>query len=83
MEVLHLACDTGNVKSSLTMTTAPAKIVYGYALAGYGTTFFGSPAKMDYVINGLTAGFMCGGLALGLWYWKRKDFFDYDSTSEK
>ena len=35
-----------------------------------------NPARMDYIINGLTAGFLCGGLALGLWYWKRKDFFD-------
>ena len=57
-------------------------IGFGYALAGYGTTLLGNPARMDYVVNGLTAGFVCGGLALGLWYWKRKEFFDYDSDTD-
>ena len=54
-------------------------IGFGYALAGYGTTLLGNPARIDYVFNGLTAGFVCGFAALGLWYWKRKDFFDYDN----
>ena len=57
-------------------------IGFGYALAGYGTSLLGNPVRTDYVINGLCSGFFCGLLALGLWYWKRKDFFDYDNDSQ-
>ena len=53
-------------------------IAFGYALAGYGSSLFGGGVKMDYVVGGLTAGIVCGGLALLLWYRHRKDFFDYD-----
>ena len=54
-------------------------IGFGYALAGYGTSLLGNAVRSDYVVNGLAAGFACGGIALGLWYWKRKEFFDYDN----
>ena len=53
-------------------------IAFGYALAGYGSSLFGGGVKMDYVVGGLAAGIVCGGLALLLWYRHRKDFFDYD-----
>ena len=53
-------------------------IGFGYALAGYGTSLLGNPVNVGYVVKGLGAGFACGGLAMGLWYWKRKDFFDYE-----
>ncbi|MBQ6972749.1 MAG: hypothetical protein IJP86_10410 [Synergistaceae bacterium] len=53
-------------------------ISFGYALAGYGRTLFGMSMRLDYVIGGLIAGIIFGGLAMGLWYWKRKDFYDYD-----
>ena len=53
-------------------------ISFGYALAGYGSSLFGGGVNMDYVIGGLSGGFIFGGIAMGLWYWKRKDFFDYD-----
>ena len=56
-------------------------ISFGYALAGYGSSLFGGGVKMDYVIGGLSGGLIFGGLAMGLWYWKRKDFFDSDSDS--
>ena len=51
-------------------------ISFGYALAGYGSSLFGGGINVDYVAGGLIAGFIFGGLAMGLWYWKRKDFFD-------
>ena len=53
-------------------------IGFGYALAGYGTSLLGNPVRVDYVFNGLCSGFGFGLVALGLWYWKRKDFFDYE-----
>ena len=53
-------------------------ISFGYALAGYGSSFFGGGVNVDYVIGGLSGGFIFGGIAMGLWYWKRKDFFDYE-----
>lgn len=53
-------------------------IGFGYALAGYGSTLFGESMRTDYVIGGLGAGFICGGLAMFLWYRHRKDFFDYN-----
>lgn len=56
-------------------------ISFGYALAGYGRSLFGAGVRMDYVIGGLSAGFIFGGLAMGLWYWKRKDFFDDEDDS--
>ena len=55
-------------------------IGFGYALAGYGTSLLGNPVRMDYVVKGLTGGFVFGGTALGLWYWKRKDFYDYEDN---
>ncbi|MBR1486674.1 MAG: hypothetical protein IJ597_05405 [Synergistaceae bacterium] len=51
-------------------------IGFGYALAGYGSSLIGGEIKIDYVINGLSAGFLCGGLAMFLWYRHRKDFFE-------
>ena len=57
-------------------------IGFGYALAGYGTSLLGNPVRADYVINGLSGGFFFGLTALGLWYWKRKEFFDYDDNPE-
>ena len=56
-------------------------IGFGYALAGYGTSLLGNPVRTDYVVLGLGAGFVLGGLAMGLWYWKRKDFFDYEDDN--
>ena len=53
-------------------------ISFGYALAGYGRSLFGESVRLDYVVGGLGAGIVFGGLAMILWYWKRKDFFDYD-----
>ncbi|MBQ7219742.1 MAG: hypothetical protein IJS28_02060 [Synergistaceae bacterium] len=67
----------------ITTLSLLSMIAFGYALAGYGTSLLGNPVKMDYVIGGLAGGFLCAGLALGLWYWKRKDFFDYDDDSAK
>ena len=58
-------------------------IGFGYALAGYGTSLLGNPVRTDYIINGLAAGFVCAFLALGLWYWKRKDFLEYDGDNVK
>ncbi|MCR4817386.1 MAG: hypothetical protein K5841_00335 [Fretibacterium sp.] len=51
-------------------------IAFGYALAGYGRTLFGQPVRMDYVLLGLLAGFVCGGIALWLWYRNRDKFFE-------
>ena len=56
-------------------------ISFGYALAGYGQSLFGGGINAEYVIGGLGAGIIFGGLAMGLWYWKRRDFFDYDDDS--
>ena len=56
-------------------------IGFGYALAGYGTSLLGNPVRADYVVLGLGAVFVCAGVALGLWYWKRKDFFDYEDDN--
>lgn len=53
-------------------------IGFGYALAGYGSSLFGGGVRTDYIVMGLSAGFICGGLAMFLWYRHRKDFFDYD-----
>ena len=52
---------------------------FGYALAGYGSSFFGNAIRMDYVIFGLSIGFITAGLALFLWYRHRNEFFDYES----
>ncbi len=52
---------------------------FGYALAGYGTSFFGNAIRMDYIIWGLSLGFLTAGLALFLWYRHRHEFFDYES----
>ena len=41
-------------------------VFYGYALAGYGGAIFGR-GRPDYVLWGLTAGTICGVLALLLW----------------
>ncbi len=51
-------------------------IGFGYALAGYGASLIGGEINSVYVINGLSAGFLCGFLAMFLWYRHRKDFFD-------
>ena len=51
-------------------------IAFGYALAGYGSSLIGGTINTDYVIKGLGAGILCGGLAMLLWYKYRKDFFD-------
>ena len=51
-------------------------ISFGYALAGYGRSLFGESIRLDYVVGGLVAGFIFGGLAMALWYWKRKDFYE-------
>ena len=51
-------------------------IAFGYALAGYGGTLFGQPARMDYILLGLSAGFICGGLSLWLWIRNRDKFFE-------
>ena len=53
-------------------------ISFGYALAGYGSSLFGGGINTDYVIGGLSAGIIFGGCAMGLWYWKRKEFFESD-----
>ena len=50
-------------------------IGFGHALAGYGTSLLGNPINFNYVIYGLISGFLFAALALGLWYWKRNDFF--------
>ena len=50
-------------------------IAFGYALAGYGGTLFGLPARMDYVLWGLVLGFGFAAAALWLWYRHRIDFF--------
>ncbi|MBQ6737670.1 MAG: hypothetical protein IJP41_04350 [Synergistaceae bacterium] len=57
-------------------------ISFGYALAGYGRTFFGSGIRFDYVVGGLAGGFICGGIAMILWYVKRKDFFEESNENE-
>ena len=57
-------------------------IGFGYALAGYGTSLLGNPIRIDYVINGLLSGIICGGLALFFWYRHRKDFYDYDDENK-
>lgn len=51
-------------------------IAFGYALAGYGASLGGGAINTDYVIKGLGAGAICGGLAMLLWYRHRKDFFN-------
>ena len=51
-------------------------IAFGYALAGYGSSLLGGAINTDYVIKGLGAGVLCGGLAMLLWYRFRKDFFN-------
>ena len=58
-------------------------ISFGYALAGYGSSLFGGGVKLDYVIGGLGAGLIFGGLAMALWYWKRNDFYENDLTQEE
>ena len=58
-------------------------IAFGYALAGYGGTFFGSPLRVDYIVLGLGTGFLTAGIALYLWYKHRKDFFIYDEEELK
>ena len=52
-------------------------IAFGYALAGYGASLFGQGIITNYVVGGLSGGFIFGGLALFIWYRHRKDFFDY------
>ncbi|MBQ9389707.1 MAG: hypothetical protein IJU07_05985 [Synergistaceae bacterium] len=54
-------------------------ISFGYALAGYGSSLFGNGINVQYVVGGLTAGIIFGGLAMILWYKKRDDFFDSNS----
>lgn len=51
-------------------------IAFGYALAGYGSSLAGGEINSEYVIKGLGAGILCGGLAMFLWYRHRKDFFE-------
>ncbi len=58
-------------------------ISFGYALAGYGSSLFGGEINVDYVVMGLGAGFLCGGLAMFLWYRHREDFFDYTDSEEQ
>ena len=53
-------------------------IGFGYALAGYGSSLISGEINFTYIINGLSSGFLCGGLALFLWYRHRKDFFEQD-----
>ena len=53
-------------------------ISFGYALAGYGSSLLGGAINTDYIIKGLTAGVIFGGLAMLLWYKYRKNFFDDD-----
>ncbi|MBQ7543344.1 MAG: hypothetical protein IJT02_00180 [Synergistaceae bacterium] len=65
----------------ITTLSLLSMIGFGYALAGYGTSLLGNPVRVDYVVGGLAAGFACAGLALGLWYWKRRDFYDYDDDN--
>ncbi len=50
-------------------------IAFGYALAGYGGTLFGRPARMDYVGFGLAAGFGFAAAAMWLWHRHRNEFF--------
>ncbi|MBQ3403179.1 MAG: hypothetical protein IJG65_07400 [Synergistaceae bacterium] len=57
-------------------------IAFGYALAGYGSSLFGGGVRLDYIIGGLSAGVIFGGLAMFLWYRHRKDFFEYDGDDE-
>ena len=57
-------------------------IAFGHALAGYGTTLMGNEINTQYVVYGLAGGFICGGLALFLWYRHRKDFFDYEDENQ-
>ena len=58
-------------------------ISFGHALAGYGRSLFGVPMRLDYVIGGLIGGFLCGGLAMILWYSKRKDFFVEEDRNDE
>lgn len=57
-------------------------IAFGHALAGYGTSLMGNEINTQYIVYGLSGGFICGGLALFLWYWKRKEFFDYEDGNQ-
>ena len=56
-------------------------ISFGYALAGYGSSLFGGGIRLDYVLGGLCAGVIFGGLAMFLWYRHRRDFFDYEDDN--
>ena len=62
----------------ITTLSLLSMIGFGYALAGYGTSLLGNPVRVDYVINGLAGGGICAGAALGLWFWKRKEFYVED-----
>lgn len=50
-------------------------IAFGYALAGYGSGFFGGAYRMDYILLGLLMGFAFAGLSLWLWRRHRDEFF--------
>ena len=65
-----------SVRLFITTLSLLCLIAFGYALAGYGRSLFGESVRLDYVVGGLGAGFVFGGLAMALWYWKRKDFYD-------
>lgn len=67
-----------SVRLFITTLSLLCVISFGYALAGYGSSLFGGGIRTDYVVGGLAAGLIFGGAAMGLWYWKRNDFYDSD-----
>ena len=42
---------------------------YGYALAGWGISFFGAEMNYLYVMGGLSGGTLSAALAIWLWKW--------------
>ncbi|GHV42330.1 hypothetical protein FACS1894187_24550 [Synergistales bacterium] len=48
------------------MLSMGSVVSFGYALAGYGGSFF-DKGRPDYVVWGLASGFFCAGLAIYLW----------------
>ena len=51
------------------MLSMGSVVAYGYALAGWGISFWGSKINYSYVIGGLSAGTLSGFLSI--WLWKR------------